>query len=299
MKPLIDWLKWTAPDWVAQSLPQSPVTGSRVVTGGHPGRAQSTKYPNYSKWGVFCVSVCKVQSRLFFHRKSAAFTSSIKTCFCIYCSSIAAQSCYTYMHCEIGRVLWASTDFCKGQGQTFLNAFTEVAEPHVYMTGNKLQHCTDCEQGKKAKQVKRSTWWRCCWAETWVDEKRQPVKEELTCVNLMFTVWRHPAGSHRHEATPRSLQSADDGYGCVHNRTGHHPKYELWWRVHHLQTKSEENMWANDLQASYTVNCYDSFVPVLYVPGAQLTCWTLLLVCLSLGIWHSQWWLQKGNLGEK
>lgn len=138
---------------------------------------------------------------------------------------------WTYMYCEAGWVLWASTHFCKGQGQTFLNTLTEVAEAHVDMARNKLQHCAHHGGGKSQTSIKWSTWW---W-RFWVDEE----KWELTSVNLIFTVWCDPAGSHRREATPRRFQSADDGYGGEDHRTRHHPEYELWWRVHDLQAESE------------------------------------------------------------
>lgn len=64
------------------------------------------------------------------------------------CTSMTAHGllpslCATHMHCEISRLLWSPADFGEGPGQTSLDALTEVAEPHVYVARNKLQHCTD------------------------------------------------------------------------------------------------------------------------------------------------------------
>lgn len=50
------------------------------------------------------------------------------------------QTCFTYVHCEVCWLLWTSTHLCKSQGQTFLNAFAEVAEAYVDVPGHKLQH---------------------------------------------------------------------------------------------------------------------------------------------------------------
>lgn len=111
--------------------------------------------------------------------------------------------------------------------------------------------------------------------------KHQLDERTFTCVNLIFAVRCYPVRSHRHEATPRSLQSIDDRYRSVHNGTGHYPKHKLWWRAHNLQKKQEYIVWTNWLtDIMHSGCCYTINWCIWKVSVVDLDV-TIPLICLS------------------
>lgn len=138
--------------------------------------------------------------------------------------------CATHMHCEISRLLWSPADFSEGPGQTSLDALTEVAESHVYVARNKLQHCTD----------ELNTFWLSLKNKGQILLNASSAlgkrlnKRSFTWVDLIISIWRRPVWRNRQEAAPRPPQCIDDRHACVHDRTRHRSKHKLWWWINNL-----------------------------------------------------------------